>query len=243
MKHRTIEEGIRDLIISGEGISSDGKLISERDLAEKFGASRTTVRKAIDSLCKQGQLIQFHGKGTFVKKIKDFRYSQSLYSVVRCAQYYGEQGLVPIITVLGQKVVPASETVASYLKVQKGAPVLKIEKLFQGNRLIFNETISYVSLSNFPNAEKENFTQPICEVLRAKYGAYPRKTENTIEAILPPASIAQNLKITETTPILLFESLTTGIMDGRMLPLEYYKTYHRTDHLRFSFSQEYDAVF
>lgn len=243
MKHRSIEECIYDLILSGEGVSPDGKLISERNLAEIFGTSRTTVRKAIDSLCKQGQLIPLHGKGTFVKNIKDFKYSQSLYSVVRCAQYYEERDMAPVISVLSKEVVPANEIVSSYLEVLKGDPVLRIEKLFQANRLILNQSISYLSLSSFPNANRENFSEPICEILRARYGAYPRKTENTIEAILPPTAIAKNLKITETTPIILFESLTTGIMDGRLLPLEYFKTYHRTDHLRFSFSQKHEAVY
>lgn len=242
MKHQSIEESIHNLLLSGEGVSSSGQLLSERELSELFGVSRTTVRKAIDSLCKQGLLIQYQGKGTFVKNIRDFRYSQSLYSVTRCAQYYEEHGMQPVITVLSQKAVPANDTVASYLKVPKGESVLRIEKLYQANRLILNESVSYLSISDFPNIEHEDFSKPICEVLRAKYRAYPRKTENTIEAVLPSADIARNLRITESTPILLFESLTTGILDGRYLPLEYYKTYHRTDYLRFSFEQEHEAV-
>lgn len=242
MKHQSVEQNIRNLILSGEGVSADGKLRSERELTKMFGVSRTTVRKAIDSLCRQGWLTQFHGKGTFIKNIKDLRSAQSLYSVTRCAQNYAELGMEPRVTVLKQEVVPASGTIASYLKISKGDPVLRIEKLYQANRLILNESISYLVLADFPGIEYQDFSVPICEVLRAKYGAYPRKTENTIEAVLPSAEVAQNLKITENTPIILFESLTTGIMNGRFLPLEYYRTYHRTDHLRFSFEQEHEGV-
>lgn len=240
VKHEEIAGKIRELILSGEGVAQDGQLISERNLAERFGVSRTTVRKAIDSLSREGMLIQIHGRGTFVKNIRDFKYSQSLYSVIRCSQYYEEQGLIPNISVLRQEVRTASDTVASYLKIQPGAPVLRIEKLFQAQRLTFNVTISYVSLTEFPDAQKEDYSRPICEVLRDRYGVYPRKTDNTIEAILPPKDIAATLQITENTPLLLFESLTTGVRNGRILPVEYFKTYHRTDRLRFSFSQDHD---
>lgn len=242
MKHQFIEESIREMILTGEGVNLNGQLISERLLAEKFGTSRTTIRKAIDSLCNQGVLISLHGKGTFIKNIKDFRYSQSLYSVTRCAQYYKEQKMDPIIEVLSKEVVDANVLIASYLKIEKGAPVLRIQKLFRANRYIFNLTDSYVSMELFPNLRGLDFTDPICEVLRARYGAVPRRTENTIEAILPPTSVSDILKISDSTPILLFEAITTGIVGGRMVPLEYYKTYHRTDSLRFSFVQEHEAV-
>lgn len=242
MKYQAVEEKVRSLILSGENISEEGRLPGERELAEIFGVSRTTVRKAVNSLCRQGWLIQFHGRGTFIKDIRDFRGSHSIYSVTRCAQHYEELGMQPRVTVLKQGIVPAGETIAAYLKISAGDPVLRIEKLYQANRLILNESVSYLTAAEFPGVERQDFSVPICEVLRNKYGAYPRKTENTIEAVLPSAEIAQNLKITESTPILLFESLTTGIMNGRFLPLEYYKTYHRTDYLRFRFDQEHEAV-
>lgn len=54
MKHRSIKESIRALILSGEGVSSEGRLCSERKLSAMFHVSRTTVRKAIDSLCRRG---------------------------------------------------------------------------------------------------------------------------------------------------------------------------------------------
>lgn len=242
MKHQSIEEEIRALILSGESVDADGRLPGERTLAARFGVSRTTVRRALEALCRQGWLIQRPGRGTFLKNFQDFHAAQSLYSVTRCAQNYAELGMEPRVTVLKKEVVPASETIAAYLKVQKGDAVLRLEKLYEANRLILNESVSYLSLRDFPGIERQDFSGPICEVLRAQYGACPRRTENTIEAVLPSAEIAANLGISEATPILLFESLTTGILDGRYLPLEYYKTYHRTDHLRFRFSQEHEAV-
>ncbi len=42
------------------------KLPSERELAERFGTSRTTVRQAIEYLVEAGTLVRSAGKGTFV---------------------------------------------------------------------------------------------------------------------------------------------------------------------------------
>ena len=242
MKHQTVEQDIYQMLLTGAGVSQDGRLPSERTLAEQFGVSRTTVRRAIDELCLQGWLIRRHGRGTFIKNIQDMRLSQSIFSVTRCAQHYEELGMQPQVTVLRQEVVPANETIASYLRIRRGDPVLLLEKLYQANRMILNLSVSYLVPADFPGVERLDFSTPICEVLRARYGAVPRKTENTIEAVLPSEEIARRLHITRQTPILLFESLTTGIMDGRSLPLEYYKTYHRTDILRFSFEQMHEAV-
>lgn len=47
------------------------RLPSERELAERFGTSRTTVRQAIESLVEGGALVRSPGKGTFVKGTPD----------------------------------------------------------------------------------------------------------------------------------------------------------------------------
>ena len=242
MKYQEIEDTLRKMLLSGENISPDGKLIGERELALYFDTSRTTVRKAIDSLCDQGYLSRFHGRGTYVKNILDTRLSQSLYSVTRCAQYYEEQGLDPVIKVLSKKTMPANAIIAHYLRIPKDSPVVRVRKLFGANRYLFNLTDAYISLDHFPNANRLDFSRPVVEVLHSEYGTVPRKTQNTIEAILPPPEIAEILKIKLTKPVLLFEAITTGITNGKMMPIEYYKTYHRTDSLRFSFTQEHEAV-
>ncbi len=242
MKYKTIENNIFNLILSGEIVSAEGQLLPERELAAYFHTSRSTIRKAISSLCTQGVLIRRHGNGTFVKTITDSKYSQSLYSVTRCAQNYEDLGYDPIVSILEKRIVPANETIASYLKTPINEPVLRIKKLFRANREIRNVSVSYLSIKDFPGIEHEDFMSPIINVLNKKYNAIPQQTKNTIEAIHPLAEIAGDLAITEETPILLFESLTTGIVNGRCVSMEYFKTYHRTDHLRFSYIQTWEGI-
>lgn len=241
MKYQSLKEALIEMINAGTACSSNGRFISERHISEMFGVSRTTVRRAISDLQKQGYLLPMHGKGTFVKGRER---SQSIYSVIRCSQNYAEMGLHPSTGILRQEIIPATENVAFNLKIAIGDPVLLLDKLFWGDRILFNETISYIPARLFPGMERIDLTTvPILEVLRSLYAAQPKQTENSIEAILPPENIAGNLKITQTTPIILFESVTSGSVGGQYVPLEYYKCYYKTDMLRFNFTQEHDAAY
>jgi len=57
---------LRELIFRGE-FKSGEKILTERELAEAFGVSRTSVRDAINKLVVMGLLEQKQGQGTFVR--------------------------------------------------------------------------------------------------------------------------------------------------------------------------------
>ena len=57
-----MEQDVIRLGVIGPGES----LPPERELAEEFGISRITVRKALDALVSEGMLTRRQGAGTFV---------------------------------------------------------------------------------------------------------------------------------------------------------------------------------
>ena len=57
---------LRELIFRGE-FKTGEKILTERELAEAFGVSRTSVRDAINKLVVMGLLEQKQGQGTFVR--------------------------------------------------------------------------------------------------------------------------------------------------------------------------------
>lgn len=237
MKYQELYKNLVELIGGGEEVQPDGRFMSEREISAKFGVSRSTVRRAIADLCNQGYLVQIHGSGTYVKNRQK---TQSLYSVVRCAQNYSEMGLHPSQEILSQEVVEASQAVAEHLQIECGDPVLRLNMLYYADREPLNQTISYLPLNRFPGLEKRNFCRiPLLEILEKNYEALPRRTDNTLEAILPPAHIAQNLRMKPNMPLLLFESVTMGLLSTELLPFEYFKCYYKTDTLRFSFTQNH----
>jgi GntR family transcriptional regulator len=64
--YQQLQRALRDAI-DRRILDSNDALPAERDLAEEFGVSRITVRKAIDGLVSEGLLMRRQGSGTFVR--------------------------------------------------------------------------------------------------------------------------------------------------------------------------------
>jgi GntR family transcriptional repressor for pyruvate dehydrogenase complex len=64
-RHDQIVSLIEDLITSGK-LRAGERIPPERDLAEKFGVSRNTVREAIKALAEKAVVVSRRGAGTFV---------------------------------------------------------------------------------------------------------------------------------------------------------------------------------
>ncbi|MCC1492870.1 FadR/GntR family transcriptional regulator [Cognatishimia sp. F0-27] len=61
---RAVKEKVLALIRSGD-LGPDGKLPTERDLAERFAVGRRYIRQALDALEEEGLVWRKQGKGTF----------------------------------------------------------------------------------------------------------------------------------------------------------------------------------
>jgi GntR family transcriptional regulator len=70
--HVQLADTLRTEILEGR-LSPGERLPAERELAERFDASRTTVRLALSALKSQGLVGSGHGKGTFVQKRRPIR--------------------------------------------------------------------------------------------------------------------------------------------------------------------------
>lgn len=69
-KTERVERSIRDLIASGQ-LGPDGRLPSERQLAEQLSAGRTTIRLILTKLAAEGMIRSEHGRGYFLTGVGD----------------------------------------------------------------------------------------------------------------------------------------------------------------------------
>ncbi len=101
------------------------RLANEIDLAERYGLSRPTMRRAIGELVSQGLLVRKRGVGTQVVQSQVQRPVElsSLYDDL------AKSGQDPSTLVISCGTAPAQETVASALGIPEGAPVVAIERL------------------------------------------------------------------------------------------------------------------
>src|SRR5688500_19829916 len=75
--YQEIVDQIQQQILSG-ALKPGDQIPAERDLAERFGVSRTAVREAIKSLTEKGLIEVFVGRGTFVTNLSPDRVVESM---------------------------------------------------------------------------------------------------------------------------------------------------------------------
>ncbi|MFE0207120.1 GntR family transcriptional regulator [Streptomyces sp. NPDC058985] len=63
-KHESLRRALADMI--DEGLAPHEALPSERELMQRFGVSRMTVRRAVERLAQEGRVYRVQGAGTFV---------------------------------------------------------------------------------------------------------------------------------------------------------------------------------
>lgn len=80
-----IAEQIRTSILAGD-FSPGDKLPPERELADMFGVSRTSVREALNILAESGLVMSYQGGGTVVKSLVETRSGNSLTNLIRKEQ-------------------------------------------------------------------------------------------------------------------------------------------------------------
>jgi len=221
--------------INEDVLTEDQKIPSERELIEEFGVSRITVRKALDELVNEGHLYRIQGKGTYVKGDKT---EQDLFSITSCTKDIINHGMRPRRKLLGLDIEPANDKRSKLLEIDPKDAVLRLDRIYYADEMPVNRTITYLSKKLFPGLEKHDFTaQSLYEVLEREYNVTITRAKRTIEAVLAHGKTAHHLEIEDGFPIILFQAVTHGVVNGREVPFETFKCFYRTDQFKFYIDQ------
>src|SRR5260370_5132223 len=87
-----IVQQVEDSILKGQ-LKPGDQLPAERDLAQRFGVSRTAVREAVKTLREKGLVEAYSGRGTFVTNGTSQAVRQSLDLIIRIHQQEGSANL------------------------------------------------------------------------------------------------------------------------------------------------------
>ena len=220
---------IRDSIINDimRDIYEPGSLLPKQTYyAEKFGVSRSTVRKAIDDLVSRNVLITVKGQGTYVCD-----YKRSRHGIVRSLSFSDavqpERQLISKTLFLGEAV--ATLGVAKQLHIREGDPIICLKRLriiddvpnsFQNSHLNIQK-VKHIDFSKV-NLERDS----LFRVLREEAGLIPTYQEEEIRAVRCPADISYLLHIAENDPVLM---IFRTVYDQNNVPMEYCEDYECTD--------------
>ncbi|MGA9640043.1 MAG: FadR/GntR family transcriptional regulator [Terriglobales bacterium] len=100
---------VEDSILNGQ-LKPGDQLPAERDLAQRFGVSRTAVREAVKTLREKGLVEAYSGRGTFITNGTSQAIRQSLDLMIRINQQEGSAHLAELRQVLEPEIAALAAT-------------------------------------------------------------------------------------------------------------------------------------
>ncbi|MGM0930742.1 MAG: GntR family transcriptional regulator [Actinomycetota bacterium] len=175
-----------------------GAFPSERDLTERFGVARMTVRQAIDSLVAEQVLERIVGLGTFVRQPKlDLQVKLTSYS-----EEMQRRGMVPDARVLSFEQIGATPLVARELQIEEGQPVVRFRRQLLADAEPMSVDENFIPAQRVPGILDEGPPSSLYNVLSERYGLIMEWGEDTIEATAAQPSIARLLNVDIGSPLL-----------------------------------------
>lgn len=212
-----------------------GRLPSERELIERSGLSRVTVRAAVGLLERQGWLVRRQGLGTFVAD----PVKQELGSGVRTiTEVLLSAGVTPQVDVLSHRIGPAPQWIAQTLGLSE---VLCIRRRFRDGDQPLALVTAYLPaglgqaveplLSGAPDAETTYTTETTYTMWEQRLGVHIARATHEIHAAGASPEVADALDLAVGSPVLVVER-TSYTDDDK--PLEVVEFHHRPERYRFS---------
>ncbi|MEQ8471168.1 MAG: GntR family transcriptional regulator [Marinoscillum sp.] len=217
--HMQVEELLRNLI--DQPNYADGAFLpKEVELSKLLGVSRNTVRQATNKLEYEGLIFRKKGVGTKVSKRE---ISTNLGEWHSFTQEMSSKGIPFSNIELSVEWVEVSERIGNFLNVDRNTKVLKLSRL-KGTvePLVYFESYFQPRIGL---TGKEDFSQPLYDILEKDYHSIPAISKENIKAGLA-GSRAKKLKVKENDPILIRERY---VSDPGNRPLEYNIGYYRSD--------------
>jgi GntR family transcriptional regulator len=224
--HAQIESALEHAIERGR-LSPGDRLPAERELAERYGVSRMTLRQALGALEQRGRLTRSKGRygGTYVAAPKlELAGTSALSDQLR--------GLG---VAAGARVLGAVERDAEPDEALLGSRVFAIERVRLANgEPVALERGAYAA-DAFPGLLDEPLEGSLYELIRARYDEVPVRAVERLEPGLAREDEAEALEIAVGAPVMLVER-TAFSAAGR--PLERSRDVFRGDRTRVVWESE-----
>lgn len=194
LKHVQVREYVRGLIDDAEPGSPAP---SERELVQRFGVARMTVRQALDALVAEGLLERVPGRGTFVARTKiDVQIRLSSYT-----EEMGRRGMVPTSRTLLARMESAGPGVARALEITEGDRVVHWQRIRLADGVPMCIEDAYLADSIVPGF----LDGPLPESLYVEFkrrDLLPTWGEDSVDADLAKSDEAELLDIEPGSPVL-----------------------------------------
>ena len=210
--YQQLADSLRDKIYEGKYAFGD-KLPSERSLAEKFGISHLTVRKALAILEEEGMLLRVQGKGTFVRAQK---YSIDMQHIDGFSSMFGQQGITITNKVLYSGVREAGFKYSRIFGIPREEPVFELIRLRQNGEDPVALEYNILPTKRVPHVEEYDYSlYPLWDVYR-QTGIQLVEENQKLEIVKVYNPQADLLNVEEGADVLMLSS-TALDLSGKVI--------------------------
>jgi len=227
--YHQLHQLLHELIRSGEYHTGD-KFLTEREIAVRFGVSRTTANKALSSLVSNGTLEFCKGVGTFVRpSVLDYE----LRSLVSFSEKARAQERTPKTQVLEFRQMKGSEApgpVRARLGVPPASPLFFVERLRLADETPVVLERRYIVTGLCPQLNRQDLEGSLYGAWTTRHGLTITGANQSIRAVLLSEKDASLLGVETGAAALVV--LALGCVEGDQ-PLWWEETLYRADAYEF----------
>jgi len=204
------------------------RLPAERELAERYGCSLITVRRALTELAREQRIERTRGRGTFVLHPRldlNFGGNRSFTDEMQT------RGLDPTTRLIAARPESAGEAVAAGLEVELGSPTLYVERLrLAGGEPLLLEQV-HLPAERFPGLLASDLEHnSLYDLIVERYSTPIVRAREALEPVLLRTREARLLDQAPGRPALLVEGVAYAADDR---PVEFARSYVRGDRTRY----------
>jgi GntR family transcriptional regulator len=225
---KPIEELRRRIVADINAGVPGAKLGSERDLAERYATSRSSLRQMLAALEEAGLVHRAIGRagGIFISHTQVQR---SLSDVVGVPAFLANQGYVAGTRVLSTKITAPDRLTQTALQIGAGDFVVEIQRVRLADGSPISLELAQFPAEAFPGLLEKQLGGSIYEILENEYGLITSRADERIEAVNATPDEASLLAIKPSSALLL---ITRIAYDQHDAPCEFSRDLFRGDRTR-----------
>lgn len=210
------------------GLKPHDKMPTERELAEQFGVTRLTVRRALDQLDHEGRVYRTQGAGTFVSEP---RIAKSV-ELTSFSDDMRARGLVPGSLATSIAEVAAGGAIGAQLGISPRDHVTHIHRIRTADSEPMCIEHTYIPVGLAPGLAALPIQGSLYDLLADRFHLRVAKAEQSIHATVLDPELARSLGVAEFSAAF---RVTRVAYDSRNRRLEYAESLYRADRYSYDF--------